>query len=164
MAVTAQEAILGFQAPALAKRPSQFDGRPERSYESGILPRLLYEVARTEAHGLHGEVDTPPCRHHHDGQEIVVGTQALEEIEAFRPRGRIAGVIEIDEHDVEDARANGAVDGRGRRGLLNGEAFVLQEETECLHHVGLIVSDENARGLGHYCTIQPSCSRMTREP
>src|SRR5258708_4820035 len=109
MTIASQQAVLRFQPAALTKGLAQLHGRAERGHEAGVLPWLLHEVASAEAHGLDRKINAPPRRHDYDRQEVVVGAQALEQVESFRPGRRVAGVVEIDEHDVEDARTHGAV-------------------------------------------------------
>src|SRR6185436_1493547 len=94
--------------------------------------------------------------------------ELFEQLESLGAGGRVARVVEIDQHEIERARFDSAVH-RCRRGHgLDRKALALEQQTQRLKHVELIVDDEDARRTCRYrthkVTTHPSCNRTTRPP
>jgi len=69
--------------------------------------------------------------------------QLIEQLDPLGARRRIAAVIEIDDYEVELARAD-ATDDRG--GRMRGDDFItlrLEQQPQGLDDVGLIVADQD---------------------
>jgi hypothetical protein len=110
--LVAQRPVLVLEPLPAAQRPRELGLGAQRGYEARVLPRLLHEVAGPAPHRLHREVDAPPGGHHDDGQARVEGLELRQEIRALAARGRVAGVVEVHEHDVRLPRLGGDEDPR----------------------------------------------------
>ena len=97
-----------------------------------------------------------------------MGPNPGQEIEALAARGRIAGVVQIDQGRVDFVTLE-----QGQYALRNVgrqcfEPLRLEQEPEGLHHVRLVVGNQDDRGVGHRTcsspTTQPSLSWMIRFP
>jgi hypothetical protein len=53
--------------------------------KAGIVPGLLYEVARASAHGLDGQIHAAPGGHDDHGKAAVESLQAIQQIEPSWP-------------------------------------------------------------------------------
>ena len=74
---------------------------------------------------------------------------AGEQIEPLLAGRRVAGVVQVDERGVEVARFEGRERAGGGGGRLALEALALEEETQGLEDVLLVVGDEDAPGSLH---------------
>src|SRR5439155_14200319 len=97
-------------------------------------------------HRLDGAVDTGPGGHHDDRRRRVEPLEPCEQVQPFRPRGRVAGVVHVDQEGVEVALVESGKDGAGGSGTLDLVALALEEELESFQDVLLIVGDEDAGG------------------
>ena len=70
---------------------------------------------------------------------------ARKQVQPFFARSRVAGVVQIDERDVELACLDRREDAGRRRGRLQLKPLAFQQQPQRLEHVRLIVGDENAR-------------------
>src|SRR5881227_1016211 len=133
---------------AAPQRPAQLDLGAERREQPAIVPRLLDEVARAATHRLDGAVDTGPGGHHDDRRRRVEPLESREQVQPFRPGGRVARVVHVDQEGVEIALVESGKDGAGGSGALDLVALALEEELESFQDVLLIVGDEDAGGGG----------------
>ena len=150
---------LGAQGPVFLLEPLPFAQRAPQldlSFENGreprVVPGLLNEIAGPAPHGLHGQLDRPPGRHHDHRQVGVEGLNAVEQVKAFLAGGGVARVVEVHQDGVEIARFNGVQSGRGRSDGLGLITFALDEEAEGFEDIGLIVGDEDGgrAGVGRF--------------
>ena len=120
---------VGLLQPLVAPhRAAQLDLRPHRRQQLVVVPRLLDVVARAAAHGLDRPGDAAEPGHHQDRQRRVERPDALHQVEAFLARRRVAGVVEIEDDEVEVRRLE-ALEGLGRRaGRRDLVALVEQQE------------------------------------
>ena len=82
----------------------------------------------------------------------------LHEVEALLARRRVAGVVEIEDHEVEVRRLE-ALEGLGRRaGRRDLVALVQQQEPERVDDVLLIVGDQDSR----WCRVRHACLDLRR--
>ena len=77
----AKGALRRLEPVAGAERASELDLIPENRDQALVLPRLLHEVARSEAHRLDRQVDRAPRRHHHHRQRAVEADEARQQVE-----------------------------------------------------------------------------------
>ena len=152
LAVAAQHQVLGFEPLAAAQRARQLDLRPHDGQQPRVVPRLLDEVAGAAAHRLDGDVDAAPGGHHHRRQRRVHGPHGVQEVEAFLARGRVAGVVQVHQEDVELLVLERGDDAGRRGGGVDQVALGLEQQPQRLEHVGLVVGDEQParrrRGAG----------------
>ena len=143
-----KQPVLTLEPPGTPERPAELDLCPKGDQQSGVVPRLLDEVASAPAHRLDGLVHAAPGGHDHCGQRGVERLQLGDELQAFAAGGGVAGVVEIEQDGVEVVRLDGGQD-RGRRGdRLDGVPFALEQQAKRLTDIGLIVRDEDLRGSG----------------
>ena len=143
--------------------PAQVDLRSHRDQQPLVVPRLLDIVARAAAHRLDGAGDAAPRRHDEDGQRGIDRADPLDEVQAFLPGGRVAGVVEVEDGQIEVGRFD-ALDRLGRRARLDHlEAFVEEQQAQRIEDVRLVVGDQDpdwAR-VGHsMITIRSSGSGL----
>ena len=148
-----------------ARRGGATPGRPRSSRlttstsvasSHGFCTKLL----RAAAHRFDGGVDAAPAGHDDDRQRRVVRAHAIEQIEAFAARRRVARVVQIHQQQVVrlvDAR------GRARRPTeltrsVSKPASV-EQQAQRLQDVGLVVGDEDARA---WTRRRSASSRMPR--
>ncbi len=135
----------------LARRGPPGRGRPECAgwkADVVVLPGLLDEVAGALAHRLDRQADARPGRHHHHGERIVDRAQAAEEVQALLAGGRVPGVVEVHEDDVELAAGDRLHDFHRRGGGLGLVAFGLEQQPQGLTDLALVVGDQGARLAG----------------
>ena len=145
MAVGHQRLVGGLELPAAPNRPAQLGLRPDDRQQPLVVPRLLDEVARAAAHRFDRDVHRAPRGHHDDRQRFVGGVNALQQVEAFFARRRVARVVEIHQDDVVVLQLHRAQQLLRRRRRVDQIAFGLQQQPQRFEHVGLIVADQNAR-------------------
>ncbi len=101
-------------------------------------------------HRLDGELDRSPRGHHDDRQSRIQLAQPVQQLEAFPSGGRVTRVVQIDDGNVELARAHGLDHFVGGGGELDPVSLALEQEPHRLQHVRLVVGDENRRCVsGH---------------
>ena len=140
--VAAQHQVLGFEPLAAAQRPRQLDLRPHDGQEPRVVPRLLDEVAGAAAHGFDRDVDAAPGGHHHRRQRRVHGPHGVQEVEALLARGRVPGVVQVHQEDVELLVLERGDDAGRRGGGVDLIALALEQQPQRFEHVGLVVGDE----------------------
>ena len=145
-AVGLQRLVGGLELPAAPDRPTELGLRADDREQPLVVPRLLHEVAGAAAHRLDGDVDRSPGGHHHDGQRLVGGVDALQQVEPLFAGRRVAGVVEVHQHDVVVAHLEGAQDLLRRGGRVDGVALGLEQEPQRFEDVGLVVGQQQARG------------------
>jgi hypothetical protein len=106
-AVAAQRAVLALESLARADGASQLDLRTQLLQQPGVVPRFFDVVARAAAHRFDGAFDRSPGGHDEHGERGVEPLEAGEEVEAFDPARRIAGVVHVHQQGVEVARLDG---------------------------------------------------------
>ena len=105
---------------ALPQRLPEGDLRAQRRQQARVLPGLLDEVARPAPHRLDGQIDAAPGRHDDDGQRGVDLLDPREQLQPFRPRGRVPGVVQVHQtRRRSPARADAATTRRGRRDAVS---------------------------------------------
>ena len=95
-----EQAVFRCQTFGLLQRAMQFDLRAQDGEQAFVLPGLLDEVARAAAHGFDRQFHVAPCGHDDDRNSAVEGDDFREQIEAFLSGGRVARVVQIDQHRV----------------------------------------------------------------
>ena len=141
----------------------------DRHEEPVEVRRLLEEVDRAELRRLDGRLDGPVARDHHDRDRGLGVVEGLEDLHAVPLRHLD---VEQDEVDAALARARErlvAVDG-----LLDGVALELEDLAERAPDGGLVVGDEDGRGIGQghgrgelaraQVRRRPAATRETRPP
>ena len=131
--------------------------------ERRVVPRLLHEVPHAAAHGLDGEVDRAPAGHHDDRQRAVQRLQARQEVDALAARRRVAGVVQVHQHEIEPRPLHGREGGLGRVHGVDVHPLRLQQQAERVDEIRLIVGDQDAGGQDaggrHDCADEPnSCA------
>ena len=143
-ALPSEADVLGLEPLGTPQGPRQVDLRPDRGQQPLVVPRLLDVVARSPAHRLHSSVHTCPRGHGDHRQRFVQLAQGPEQVQSL-PSGRgVAGIVQIEQHEIEISLLDGALDrvrGRDSRGLV---ALALQQEEQSLQDVGLVVRDQDA--------------------
>jgi hypothetical protein len=143
--LVAQRPVLGLEPLPATESTRQLGLRAQGGDEPGVLPRLLHEVAGPATHRRNRDVDAPPRRHHHHGEGGVDRLELRQQVHALAAGGRVAGVVEVHEDDVDLPRFDGGEHGGRRVGRLEEEALRLEQEAQRLEDVGLIVGGEDAR-------------------
>jgi len=69
----------------------------------------------------------------------------VQQVEPFLARRRVARVVEVHQHGVEVARLQRRENTGGRFRGLDLVLLAFEEQPQRLQHVGLIVSDQDAR-------------------
>ena len=90
------------------------------------------EVARAAAHCFDGQFDIGPGGHHDDRQRGVERLNAGEQIQTLLARGRVPGVIQVHQHDVELALVQRGQDFGGRILRFGPVTFSFQQKTQRL--------------------------------
>ena len=86
------------------------------------------------------------------GSDGIDGADPLDQVEAFLTRGRVAGVVEVEDGQIEVGRLD-ALDRLDRRARLDHlEAFVEEQQAQRVEDVGLVVGDQDAgwTRVGHW--------------
>src|SRR5690606_6766225 len=146
-AIPPEQPVLALQALGPAERTTQLDLGAQDRDEALVVPRLLHIVARAPAHCLDRALDAAPRRHDDDGETRVARTEHAQQIEPLSARGGVARVVQVDEGGIEIAGLDRLDHAGGRTPRLDLEALRLEQETERLQHVRLVVGDEDARSL-----------------
>ena len=71
-----------------------------------------------------------------------------QQVQAFLPGGRVAGVVQVDQECIKAAVLQRLHYQVGGMGLFDSVAFRLQQKLECIENVRLIVCDQHARRTG----------------
>ncbi len=112
-----------------------------------VVPRLRQVAAGAAAHRLDGGVDVGPAGHRHDRQVRVPAVHLADQRQAFRPRRRVARVVQVHQQQVELAGVDLARDLLDRRRARRLEAGRLQGQPQGGDDVRLIVGDQDAGGF-----------------
>ena len=80
------------------------------------------------------------------GHVAVEGDDFREQVEAFLAGGRVARVIQVDEHRVVELAGQGLANGGGRLCGIDCEACRAQQQLQRFEDVRLIVSRQDAAG------------------
>ena len=79
------------------------------------------------------------------GSVLSMARIRVQQIQAFLAGGGVAGVVEVDEDDVEVAGLQRRDDACRRRRRLDPESLGLQQQPQRFEDVRLVVGDQNAR-------------------
>ena len=145
-ALSAQRTVFALELLAATQRPAELDLSAEGREQPAVVPGLLDEVARAPPHRLDGAVDAGPGGHHNDRGRGIEPLKSPQQVQPFRPGGRVARVVHVDQEGVEVAGVEGGQHGAGRGGGLHLIAFTLEEQLEGFEDVGLVVGDEDPGG------------------
>jgi len=108
------------------------------------LSHGFWTKSRAPAHRFDRDFDAPPGGHHDNGEGGIDRLDARKEIEPFFAGGGVAGVVQIDQRDIEFARLDGGENRGRRRSGLELETFGLEQEAQRLEDVSLVVRNEHA--------------------
>jgi hypothetical protein len=152
-ALFAQHRVLVLEPTGAAQRATELHLAREPCDQAPVVPGFLDVVARTESHGLDGAIDAAPGRHHEDRKGRIALVDLLQQVETFAARRGVAGVVHVDEHEVEVALPQRAQHSPGRGGGLDRVALGLEQQAERLDDVRLVIRDQdrgwfNRRGHG----------------
>jgi len=148
----AQHAVFRFEALATAEGAGKFNLCAKSCQQAGVIPGLLYEVARAVAHRFDGEIDGAPGGHDDDGKRGGGLLEAGEEIESFGAGSGVASVVEIDQRSIEVLTLHGGKHRGRRRSGVYEVAFRLEKKAESFEDAGLVVGHQDAGSGGgrHY--------------
>ncbi len=146
-----QPGVCLLQPLASPQRPPKVHLGADRHQQPLVVPRLLDVVAGAATHRLDGAADAAPGGDDQHGQGGIQGTDPFHQVQAFLAGRGVAGVVEIEDREVE-LRAFEPFQGfpwRARgRDLV---ALVGQEHSQCVQDVDLVVGGEDPDrcGLSH---------------
>ena len=104
--------VFGFEVLAPPQGARQLHLRSQNREQPRVVPRLLDEIARAGAHGVHRKVNVRPGGHHHHRESGVERLNTGQQRESFLTGGRVAGVVQVNQHGVELS----VIEGRQRLG------------------------------------------------
>ena len=111
--------------------------------ERPVVPGLENEAARALTHRFDRQLDAAPRGHHDHGRQGMSLAQPAQEVNTLGARGRVAGVVEVHEHEV-GAPAHGLEQGGGGAHVLDRMTLGLEEQAQGQAHVGLVVGHDDA--------------------
>ena len=120
------------------------------------------EVPRAESHGLHCLVDAAPGGHHDDGKGRVERLQPREQVHTFAAGGGVPGVVEVDQRRVGPVLLHQRDDSLRHVGRDGPVTLCLEQQAQGLQDVGLIIGDEDERGVRHEESIVEECRRGSK--
>jgi hypothetical protein len=132
-----------------------------------VVPRLLDEIAHPAAHRFDREIDAAPPGHYDHRQQPIDLLHPREQIDPFAARRGVAGVIQIHQDQIERPRAQRRDRGVGRGHGVVLDPLPLEQETQRVEQVGLVVGDQDPRRhvtgnrSGHVVAadVQAACHR-----
>ena len=122
---------------------TEFDLRRDGLHEALVVPGFLYVVLCTAAHGLNGPLDAAPPGHDDHRQRGIGRVKLREQIEALASRRGIARVVQVDQHAIRIEAFHGFKGGLWRPHAFGLEAGALEQQSQGLHDVRVIVSKQN---------------------
>ena len=137
--------LAAFVGVGLAARAARLDLLPQRRQKVRVVPRLLHEVADAAPHRLDREIDAAPAGHDDHREQAVELLDARQQVDPFTPRGRVAGVVQIHQHQIERARLERVHRRVGRCHRVVLDALTLEKELQRVEQIGLIVRDQDPR-------------------
>jgi hypothetical protein len=145
-AVAPEEPILRVEPAGTPKRAPQLDQVAQRDEESRVVPRLLDVVLGAAPHRFHRAAHASPRGHDRDREVRFHVFQAVKQVEPLVAGGRVPRVVHVHQQRVVVTALERDEHSRRRCDRLDLEAFSLEEETQRLEDVRLIVGDQDGRG------------------
>jgi hypothetical protein len=142
-----QQAILGSQPFGALQGAAKVDLGADDGEQARILPGLLDEITGAAAHGLDREFNVRPRGHDNDGNGVVEADNFGKQVEPFLPRGRVSGVVQVDEQGIVEPCGQRIANQRGGSRGLHFISLRTQQEFESFENVLLIVGGQDAGPL-----------------
>jgi hypothetical protein len=95
-------------------------------------------------HRFHGQVNAAPRGHHHQREVLVEQANLRNQFQTFAARSRVAGVIQIHEHDIELARLERLQHPCWMVRSFRAVAVALEQQLKSVQNVWLIVRNQDA--------------------
>ena len=139
----APAAICAFRSSAFSRSSSALGERVRDPLENDLaIGRLLQEVERTALERLDRGLDAAVAADHDDHDVWILGTQPVQNVETVHGRH-----LDVEEDEVGGLFGIGRQRGRPVLGVPHLIPLVLQHLAERLADPGLVVDDEDARGV-----------------
>src|SRR5882724_10047313 len=96
-----QQTVLGLKPLAVTQSMAELHLSTQDRQEPGVVPRLLDKIPRAATHGLDGNIQARPSRHHHYWQHAVESLKLCEQVKTFLPGSCIARVVKVDQKTIK---------------------------------------------------------------
>ena len=139
----AQVALTRLQMGSPCARMTELYGGGDRREKFFVLPRFQNEIHRPYLDCTNGSLYVAVCCYENDDRNWIDLENLLEPLKPFRPAGDIAGIIHVEQNDINGLVAQNL---RNRRRVLlckHGVRGLLQQQFCSSYHIFVIIDNED---------------------